>query len=448
MASQIVKCDKCNIVINEVLSFIQNKCDVMDEVGLARLCITSFDEVEIDKAKSLLFSCLSKKKTTRRREGKSQRDIDDMISLMKDMDPEILPIFVARDLQKLPPVTFDHIDVTRLLKDIIIIQKELKDIQSKYETDTSNRYVTLDQFNQLKTDFEKLMEKSYDTPSQYLQNVNTKRGANCIQDSFLYNSGPMGLFPISNSALPSPEGSLENGVTAAPDQLANINTSSKKQTYAEKMKTTGLRPDVSGDPVDAASVRAKSSQCIVEVSARSPTIQERVEVTSKATVVANDSQVRRHPTAAKAQSVQRNMDSKCNDLSSNTEGWTLVQRKKSNKFIGKKGKAIVGENCKFRAAETNVPIYIYNVNKETCTKDIVEYIFFKTQTKVNPVKMSVPDDKNYDSYRMYIPKSKLPLFDEDTLWPEDIFFRRYYIFKYTTSNRLLTNEKSHSPNNG
>lgn len=121
MASNIVKCLSCNVVINEVLVFICNKLDVMDEQGITRICVSAFSESEILNAKNLLFDSISttKRKKIRKRHGKSLRDIDDIVCLLKETDPEEIPIFVARDLQKLPPVLFDHVDVTRLLKDLV-----------------------------------------------------------------------------------------------------------------------------------------------------------------------------------------------------------------------------------------------------------------------------------------------------------------------------------------
>ncbi|KAJ2937441.1 hypothetical protein O0L34_g19349 [Tuta absoluta] len=136
MTSNMLKCVNCNLVINEVLSFIQNKCDVMDEDSMIRLCITAFKPEEISDAKNLLFSSLKakakRKKINRKKDGKSQRELEDIISLIKEVSPEDLPIFVARDLHKLPPVTFDHLDATRLLRDLIMLKNEIETIKDTY----------------------------------------------------------------------------------------------------------------------------------------------------------------------------------------------------------------------------------------------------------------------------------------------------------------------------
>ncbi|XP_075990139.1 uncharacterized protein LOC142985779 [Anticarsia gemmatalis] len=42
--------------------------------------------------------------------------------------PDDVPTFVAKELHKLPPVTFDHVDVTSLLKDIVSLKASLADV--------------------------------------------------------------------------------------------------------------------------------------------------------------------------------------------------------------------------------------------------------------------------------------------------------------------------------
>ncbi|CAH0402326.1 unnamed protein product [Chilo suppressalis] len=49
----------------------------------------------------------------------------------KGLDPDDVPTFVAKELHKLPPVTFDHVDVTRSLKDINFLKANLADVVNK-----------------------------------------------------------------------------------------------------------------------------------------------------------------------------------------------------------------------------------------------------------------------------------------------------------------------------
>lgn len=134
--TKVLKCNNCNIVVDELLAFVQNKIDVMDEDSLCRICKSAFDKNVIEKSKTLLFESVptDRRKINRKRAGKEQRDIEDIISLFKSADPDIIPVFVARDLHMLPPVTFDHVDVTDFLRKITLMRAELDEIKSTYAT--------------------------------------------------------------------------------------------------------------------------------------------------------------------------------------------------------------------------------------------------------------------------------------------------------------------------
>ncbi|KAJ2937418.1 hypothetical protein O0L34_g18604 [Tuta absoluta] len=134
--TNIVKCNECNLVVDELLSFLQNKIDVVNEDTLCQICVSAFSAADIQKSKELLFASIptDKRNIRRKKAGKEHRNIEDIISLLKGVDPEIIPVFVARDLHKLPPVTFDHVDVTSLLRDIVLLQTAVQDIRRNYAT--------------------------------------------------------------------------------------------------------------------------------------------------------------------------------------------------------------------------------------------------------------------------------------------------------------------------
>lgn len=130
-----LKCVNCNVVICEVLAFIRNKIDVMDNESLIRICISAFSEEDIDCAKKLLFSSVKTKlKLISRRKQKKEKDLEDMLMVLKTAEPDQLPIFVAYNLEKLPPVCFDHVDVTKLLKDLVLLREDINHIKENYVT--------------------------------------------------------------------------------------------------------------------------------------------------------------------------------------------------------------------------------------------------------------------------------------------------------------------------
>lgn len=184
IAVNTLKCNSCNIVINEVLSYIQYKFDVIDTISLKKLCESTYSDKEIVNAKKLLFESTSTTVTQQfkvRRNGtqlggKNMRNLDD-ICFFKEVDPDLFPVFVARDLQKLPPTSIDHIDSVTLLKDVIKMRNELDGLQEKY--------ATISQLKELQMDIEDL---KYTSTINQRNNVNTRK-----RGTYVYDSGPIGL---------------------------------------------------------------------------------------------------------------------------------------------------------------------------------------------------------------------------------------------------------------
>ncbi|CAH2085311.1 unnamed protein product [Euphydryas editha] len=180
-----IKCNSCNIVIDELLSYIQNKISIADEETLVKICASTFSIEQIKKSKELLFESVptDQRKTIRKGKGKENRVLIDIISFFKVTDPDLLPVFVARDLEKLPPILFDHLDTSKLLKDLALVRSEVDIIKSSY--------VSIDQLEAVKRD---LLKNQYALSPFSPANINIKRGA--YQDS-----GPIGLTNIDESAI-------------------------------------------------------------------------------------------------------------------------------------------------------------------------------------------------------------------------------------------------------
>ncbi|VVD00258.1 unnamed protein product [Leptidea sinapis] len=72
-----------------------------------------------------IYENLGTRITTRKGDSRSVKNVQDIIRMLKEIDPDRLPIFVARDLHKIPPVTFDHLDVTKILKELTSLRTEV-----------------------------------------------------------------------------------------------------------------------------------------------------------------------------------------------------------------------------------------------------------------------------------------------------------------------------------
>lgn len=129
MMNSTKKSDK--LIINELLTFLQNKIDVLDELTAVQICSNHFSEDEVEAAKDILCSETVERRIMRKGEGKKCKNLYDIIKILKETENEALPTFVAKHLHKLPPVNFDHVDVTCLLKDITALKGELITIQSQ-----------------------------------------------------------------------------------------------------------------------------------------------------------------------------------------------------------------------------------------------------------------------------------------------------------------------------
>lgn len=127
--------NQCNLIISELLCFVQCKLDVMDEVSLLQICESSFSDKEVDEARDILVQS-SNLRTARKGDGKKKRVLQDILRVLKETDPGQLPVYVAKDLHRLPPVTFDHIDATTLLKDILLLKQDVNKIKSDYAKST------------------------------------------------------------------------------------------------------------------------------------------------------------------------------------------------------------------------------------------------------------------------------------------------------------------------
>lgn len=112
----------------------------MDELSLVQICCSWYSEEEIECAKSCLCELAGVRKNIRKGDKKNASNISDIIKLLKETDN--LPTFVAKDLNRLPSVTFDHLDVSSLLQtlatmknDMMTFKNETKSVITKLETE-------------------------------------------------------------------------------------------------------------------------------------------------------------------------------------------------------------------------------------------------------------------------------------------------------------------------
>lgn len=391
MTSDVVKCKACNIVICEVLAFIQNKQNVMTADSLVKVCTSSFSTEEIEMAKTLLFDSLmnKQKKIQRKNAGKSGRNLNDMISIFRNTDPEELPIFVAKDLHRLPPLTFDHVDCTRLLKDILVLKNEISVIKETYATDK--------QLIELKN--EVIILKQTCLNSNYDLNINRKRGGGGLKDSFYLDSGPMGL--------PFMEKKLEG----------NCSTPSGKNKSANVGEHSARASRQSNDRIETEMASPGSVNVPESCETELQQPNTGMGVWPKAQTYAS--------------TVNMMVDK--GEKDDHNGFWQKVstykeKKQRKNRLADFEGKAVVKPDEKFRAADKKIPLFVHQVNKQTSSNNIVEYIKERTGLLVDIKKINMLKQKRYDAYKIFVPHTEVTAFLSDSFWPEGIKFRRFVYF--------------------
>lgn len=392
--TKVVKCNSCNIIIDEMLAYIQNKISVIDEETLLRICTSSFSSEQIETSKELLFEAVSvdNGKIKRRNKGKEQRNLVDIVNVFKSTEPDKFPIFVAKDLERLPPILFDHLDCTKLLKDLLLVQNELKEIRSTY--------VTYQHLSELKTEILKGRSDSLIPLSAC--KINKKQGG------WMMDSGPIGL-----SHLPDLHDDEYN------DAIDEINLPELMKTAHQRRKISEVDENSGGKTLTVEQSSSGRGAVTSPVHTASFTPKE---VHSNKNISGPPAPITAPAPPAPPETIVQTEES---------QGWQTVssRRKVPNyRYLGNKG------NCKdyqgkFKAVEKRYPIFITKIHKDTSEKDITDYIFEKTKQLITLEKITFRQEREHNAYKFFVPEEKLSLFLDSELWPQGIIFRRFVNFK-------------------
>ena len=113
---------------NTLLCYVSHKMDIVPHEKLVKIVAEFYTDYEIKVAKDLVFEKLAKGKRNIVRKGqdKAAMNISDMLEVLHKTDPENMPRFGTFDLNRLPSLDLDTVDMVSVHKDI----KQLKDIWS------------------------------------------------------------------------------------------------------------------------------------------------------------------------------------------------------------------------------------------------------------------------------------------------------------------------------
>ena len=126
---------------NELLCFIRAKVDVMTFHSLKKLCTDYYDVAAIRKAKDILMSKVTlpggNKRKTKRRSNLKDSIMKDIISIFLEISKADMPLFLAADLNNIPPLSMNNFDISSLIIDLETVKSQMKLLQQSQEASMS-----------------------------------------------------------------------------------------------------------------------------------------------------------------------------------------------------------------------------------------------------------------------------------------------------------------------
>jgi len=107
------------VVINEVLCFIQQKSELLAADDLTKICSDYYSVEDIEKERTInVLARFVDKKRVPKQKGSDREICSRTVSLMIKLNPSIrLPFLCALNI-KLPPVDADHVDMSAVMSEL------------------------------------------------------------------------------------------------------------------------------------------------------------------------------------------------------------------------------------------------------------------------------------------------------------------------------------------
>ncbi|XP_041977774.1 uncharacterized protein LOC121732066 [Aricia agestis] len=355
-----------NIIINEFLTFVQNKIDVLDEISIVQICATNFTDSEVEDGKAALYSACgstSSRIIQRKGEDKRKKNIKDVIKLMKEVDPDLQPTFVAKDLNRLPPVSFDHVDVTRLLKDVSKMMCELSEFKTK-----------------VSLEIEDLRKSMMSDGARY---IHTGCSPRKLSSSNTMTTPSKSLPPVSVPHAKAPT-QAHRDVTGLDDVVApSLYTPTYRDIVCDKER------------------QAKSAR-MRNINSGGFRSTQKCSMGHVASQVSNTDTI----------------------LCSNDTGFKIVERKKRKpKNLNMRGTSV--SQCKIQVADPECSIYVSRALKSVTESNIEEYIRDMGEECISVEKLAQNRETSFNSFKVRIPASKANTFLDAKFWPAGLVYRRF-----------------------
>jgi hypothetical protein len=126
-----ISCQANNIVVNELLCFLNHQLSTIPTDLLTKLCADFYTTESIVEAKRLLFDTVdtgSRRLIKRTGTNKARDDLLDIIRIMLELQPGTVPVFVASNLSNLPPLGQNNADMLSVLRDIAAMKQHISQL--------------------------------------------------------------------------------------------------------------------------------------------------------------------------------------------------------------------------------------------------------------------------------------------------------------------------------
>ncbi|KAI5640238.1 hypothetical protein NE865_07337 [Phthorimaea operculella] len=389
------------VVVDELLAFVQNKLDVMDVVSLEQICLTSYSDVDIYTAMVHLNETAEPKHvrlTMRNKEGSGKKNIRDIFRVFQNEDPDDVPTYVARDLNKLPPVTFDHVDVTTLLKDIVLLKSDMKDLKQKWET--------AEQVSaELRRELSSLRGQNAVSATPPAACVNMQRGAAVQHETA----------PVSDSTRPATL--QQTGKLRVSDPAADRKSDNNIPPPPPPRPKPALHPDA------APFIPGKQKEVPLRKTRRTRRKRQPAPpVTQKGKQTARPAVEEQHVVSKAIV---------------DEDGYTLVERRKRQlrRNRNKRG-TVTAASTSLKAAEPIAQLYVSRLDNETTPEDILQHLEQMANLRRDPSriptgltlgirKLESKISTNFRSFVLTVPRKYVGEFMRTDFWPQGVVFRHY-----------------------
>ena len=125
-------------VTNELLCYVSCKIRICTFDVIVKMCTDFYDTDFIAAAKDALMECVTlpeaDKRSGRRRANLKEVHMKDIVSILLEIKPEDVPLFLASDLNNVPPMSLNNFDMSRIITDMEVLKSQMKSIQEAQET--------------------------------------------------------------------------------------------------------------------------------------------------------------------------------------------------------------------------------------------------------------------------------------------------------------------------